>query len=148
MYLVRGLSLVLKKEKWLGWAGQTRYTPLVEVNQAIISLVVLDKYSLWGIPSGPVWNVGPNNNLWRCKVYTSVCVYLAVTKTRGIVVWTWSERIYHLSGGPTYITCIIITAGLIGGEKRRETDTGWGRRKGSPQGRIEIEIYHVWVDSL
>ena len=46
-YLVRGLSLVLKKkEKQLDWAGQTRYTPLVEVNQAIISLVLLDKYSL------------------------------------------------------------------------------------------------------
>jgi hypothetical protein len=47
MYLVRGLSLVLKKrEVTPDWAGQTRYTPLVEVNQAIISLVVLDKYSL------------------------------------------------------------------------------------------------------
>ena len=50
-YLVRGLSLVLKKkEKQLDWAGQTRYTPLVEVNQAIISLVVLDKRQSGGIP--------------------------------------------------------------------------------------------------
>ena len=32
------------------WTGQTRYTPLVEVNQAIISLVVLDKCQSGGIP--------------------------------------------------------------------------------------------------
>ena len=37
-----GLSLVLKKIDWPGVQSDLRYTPLVEVNQAINSLVVLD----------------------------------------------------------------------------------------------------------
>ena len=44
-----------------------------------------------------------------------------------------------MSGGPTYITCIIITAGLTGGEKRRETDTGWGRVRREGAHRVGIE---------
>ena len=41
-FYLSGLSLVLKKIDWPGVRSDLRYTPFVEVNQAINSLVVLD----------------------------------------------------------------------------------------------------------
>ena len=67
-----GLSLVLKKIDWPGVQSDLRYTPLVEVNQAINSLVVLDngQWPTCGIQSVktkiacPNWETIKQEKVW------------------------------------------------------------------------------------